>query len=89
MAYYARETDFVKHLMNKCNKKQLACDLRDEMEKKENILDFVLSRLQSMSSEDKRALAKVLVDSGVMDWEIHKSDEELDKAIANYKKEKK
>lgn len=89
MAYYARENDFVKHLMNKGNKKQLACDLRDEMVKKENILDFVLSRLKSMSSEDKTALAKVLVDSGVMDWEIRKSDEELDKAIADYKKEAK
>lgn len=88
MAYHAREKDFVKSLMNSRNKQQLATYLRDEMVKKDAILDFITSRLSSMSIEDKKALAKTLVDAEVMEWEIHKSDEELNQAIAEYCEER-
>lgn len=89
MAYYARETDFVKHLVNANSKVQLASHLNDEMAKRQALMKFVADHVVLMMSQDPvklDAFAEAVLSAGFFHWELDELPPEIIKHINEYAK---
>lgn len=89
MAYYARETDIVKHLVNANSKVQLACHLKDEREKREALVEFIADHMVSTMLSDQvklDAFAETVLAAGLFDWELDGIPDAIKNHIIEYAK---
>lgn len=89
MAYYARETDFVKHLVNTNSKVQLASHLKAERDKRAALVKFIADHVMPTMSSDQvklDAFAETVLSAGFFDWDLDGVPDAVRKHINEYAK---
>lgn len=89
MAYYARETDVVKQLVNANSKVQLACHLKDERGKRQALVKFIADHMVSTMLPDQvklDAFAETVLAAGLSDWDLDGIPDAIRNHINEYAK---
>lgn len=89
MAYYARETDIVKQLVNANSKVQLACHLKGEREKRMALVKFIADHMVSAMLSDQvklDAFAETVLAAEFFDWDLDGIPDAIKNHINEYAK---